>query len=179
MANRPRQQGKKFKPYMPKRRNGATHTARLVDTILDRAIRAKGFAQAEVVKRWRDIVGEDLARVTVPLRLRFPRGARMDGTLVIRAEGAFSPILQHREQQIISRVNSHFGFKAVARISIEQGPLPRTAPPRRPTVRKLDQNEQKRLDALVGEAGESEVRAALRRLGEAVLGKMPPTDRPH
>lgn len=150
------------------RRRAPVRAARLADTLLDRALKAKGFAQVEVVKRWREIVGPELAKASMPVQLRFPRGERMGGTLVVRVEGAFAPLLQHRQHQVVERVNSHFGFNAVARLALEQGPIARKVRPvlvRRP----LSEDESAELDALVGQDGESEVRAALRRLGEAVL----------
>lgn len=140
----------------------------MTDTLLDRALRAKGFAQVEVVKRWREIVGPELAKASVPLRLRFPKGERLDGTLVVRVEGAFAPLLAHRQHHIVERVNSHFGYSAVARLALEQGPVIRKPRPIQ-LKRALTPEEQERIDALVGEDGESEVRAALRRLGHAVI----------
>lgn len=143
--------------------------ARLTDTLIDRALKSKGFAQVEVVKRWKDIVGPELAAATLPLRLKFARGERAQGTLVVRVEGAFAPLLQHREHQVVERVNSFFGYQAVARLALEQGPLPAVKRSHVP-VRDLTTEEKHKLDALVGEDGESEVRQALRRLGEAVIG---------
>ena len=34
-----------------------------------------GFAYAEVIARWPEVVGEDLARVSRPDRIRWPKGA--------------------------------------------------------------------------------------------------------
>ena len=150
------------------RRRAPMRAARLADTLLDRALKSKGFAQVEVVKRWRDIVGPELSKASMPLQLRFPRGERTGGTLVVRVEGAFAPLLQHRQHQVVERVNSHFGFNAVAKLALEQGPISRKP---RPVLikRPLSAEESAHLNALVSEDGESEVRAALRRLGEAVL----------
>ncbi|GAK33587.1 hypothetical protein AQ1_01477 [alpha proteobacterium Q-1] len=74
--------------------------------------------------RWAMITGTAIASQSVPLRLNFPRGERMGASLEIRVTPAFAPILQHQEPLIIERVNSFFGYRAVSRILLQQGPLP-------------------------------------------------------
>jgi hypothetical protein len=84
--------------------------------------RKQGFAQTEILNRWAEIVGGTLADVTAPERVQFQRGG--GATLVVRTEGSFAPELQHLAPLVIERINAHFGFRAVARITIVHGPLP-------------------------------------------------------
>ncbi|MBB4211915.1 DUF721 domain-containing protein [Rhodothalassium salexigens] len=122
--------GATTKAEPPARRGGVVRAGALVPALTGRVMRARGFIKAEIVTRWDTVVGEDLASITRPVAVRFPRGKRAGATLVVRAAPATATVLQHRAPTVVERVNVYFGYGAVARLSIEQGPLPaRPAPP--------------------------------------------------
>jgi hypothetical protein len=108
-----------------------------------------------------------MATHTMPLRIDFPRGERSGGVLVIRVgSSAFAPQLQHLEPLVVERVNRHFGYGAVARIKIRQGPVAvRTTPPPPPPPPPVSAEGRTALDRVE----DPELRAALeglaRRLG--------------
>lgn len=85
------------------------------------AFRRFGFAQAQLIGRWREIVGPVYARWTAPEGLRFPRGQKVEGTLTIRVDGPFAVQLNHVAPQIIERANRVFGYAAVGRLRLVQG----------------------------------------------------------
>lgn len=129
-----------------------------------------GFAQADVVANWEAIVGRELAGVSAPERIRWPRGAgeqaqKQGGTLVIRAAPGRALELQYEASRIVARINSFFGYGAVAGIKVMQAqglpprPLKPSALPEKPVC------EQE-----LAELGESPLKAALERLGRAVAG---------
>jgi hypothetical protein len=151
------------------RRFKTTSASRVASSFLSPAIRAKGFAQAEVVTRWPQIVGKELAGATVPQRLIFPRGERIGAKLVIRCESAFAPLLGHKGPQVIDLVNRFFGFGAVASIEIKQGPLPSVK--RRPQLEKhdLSDDEEHNLEEIVGDGELSPLQEAVKSLGEMVI----------
>ena len=97
-----------------------------------------GFPAAALLTDWSAIAGPALASYTAPERLKWPRQPEAPeasrgqpaATLVLRVEGPRAIELQHRLPQLIERVNSYFGFRAVAQIRIYQAPLehlPQTA----------------------------------------------------
>ena len=96
-----------------------------------------GFAQADVVANWDAIVGADLAAVSAPERIKWPRGSgeeaqKQGGTLVIRAAPGRALELQYEASRIISRINSFFGYGAVAQVKVMQAVelgKPRPKPP--------------------------------------------------
>ncbi len=109
------------------------------------AVEKYGFPQAAILTDWPAIVGADLASYTQPERLRWPRGAADSteenpwngaegATLVLRVEGPRVLEIQHRTGQLIERVNSYFGFRAVIDVRLMQAPLAKakkTAPPKK------------------------------------------------
>ena len=127
-----------------------------------------GFAQADVVANWNAIVGEELAAVSAPERIKWPRGAGEDaqkkgGTLVIRAAPGRALELQYEASRIISRINSFFGYGAVASLKVMQAVELGKGPWRPPPLPKKPVHEQ-----ALNAVEDPSLREALERLGRGV-----------
>ncbi|MCC9624556.1 DciA family protein [Thalassospira sp. MA62] len=108
------------------RRMGLRNLAPLVGNLTRPLVRKRGFFQTEIILHWAEIVGRDLEQFTMPVKYNPPRGENAGGgTLVIRVTGPVAIELQHRMPQIIDRVNTYFGYRAVARITMMQGDISR------------------------------------------------------
>tara|TARA_R110000868_G_scaffold1844_2_gene14546 strand:- start:6930 stop:7469 length:540 start_codon:yes stop_codon:yes gene_type:complete len=132
------------------------------------ALRKRGFAQARLITEWPSIVGEALARETVPQKLVFQRGSKTDAILHLRVASGYALELQHIAPQIIARINGFFGFRAVADLRYAQGPIPPQRRPRRVTPPRLSDVDEAALRRTVGDMGDSDLQQALLRLGRAV-----------
>lgn len=147
---------------------GPTRLDTLLPKAARRAYRAFGFVEAAVVTQWRHIVGPMLADHSLPERLRFAPGKRRDGTLQIRVDGGFALEVQHYAPLIIERVNRYFGYGAVARLSIKQGPLPPVpqslAKPQVPLTAAARQRIESATDGIV----DDKLKASLHRLGALI-----------
>ncbi|HEY1723510.1 MAG TPA: DciA family protein [Magnetospirillaceae bacterium] len=133
--------------------------------IVAKPLGKRGFAAATLAADWPAIVGTVLSAQTLPLRIVFPRGERNQGTLHMRvASGAFALQVQHLEPQIIQRVNGHFGYAAVARLALTQGPIPQRKPKRVPVPppsAEVDPALKKRIETV----SDDDLREALAGLG--------------
>lgn len=139
--------------------------ADLVGDVGGVAFRRFGFTHSALIERWAEIVGPTYARHCRPLRLRFARGAKEQGTLAITATGALAPMLRHVEPQIIERANRILGYAAVARITIEQGAaMAAPPPPPLPTPGPLPESARSSLKQI----DDPELRRALQSLAEAL-----------
>lgn len=128
----------------------------------------RGFAEAGIIAEWPNIVGSALAAQTCPLKIVFQRGQRGDGVLHLRiASGAMATQLQHLEPLIVERINVYFGYRAVARLAITQGPLPRRPKPKPQAVPLAAEEVEQRLDGVA----DAELKAALTSLGRWVLAR--------
>lgn len=127
------------------------------------AARKFGFADARLFADWPTIMGEALARLTLPLAVKRDKtGDRR--TLVLKCSAATAPLVQHYALQILERVNTHYGFAAVTHLQVKQGPLPLPpAPPKAPPP--LSPAEEAALQARVAEIEAEALRAALVKLG--------------
>ncbi|MEA3027327.1 MAG: hypothetical protein QOF91_2612 [Alphaproteobacteria bacterium] len=147
--------------------------AELTSEFLAEAFRKQGFAATELVTRWKDIVGADIAAHAEPIKLQWPREVNGEpvepATLVLRVEGPASIEIQHQSAVVLERINRFFGWQAVGRIALRQAPLSR--PKVKPAPPKLDVAEAARVEATLDEVADDGLRAALGRLGAAVKGR--------
>ena len=130
---------------------------RLIPGIVAEAYRRRGFTEPALLTGWRAVVGDDTAERAAPMKIAFPRGSRTAGTLHIRVEGAFATELQHNAPRIIERLNGFYGYAAIARLALHQGPVNPTSAVRTPAkapahgTRPIDGIESPRLrEALDG-----------------------------
>jgi len=131
-----------------------------------------GFAYGEVLSQWSAIVGEELGRVSVPERIRWPRaagpggeGRKAGGTMVLRVAEGRALEVQHLVPRIIERINGFYGYQAIGALKILQGAVAapsRAEPEPVPEVASPELGE--RVQAIRDEA----LRRALLRLGTAV-----------
>lgn len=137
--------------------------------ITEPALRKRGFAQSEVITRWSEIVGPELAAGTAPEKLTFRTAGHGDATLHVRVSGPLATELQHLEPVVLERINTYFGYRAVGRLALVQGPLPARPqkPPPAPTA-ALDDAEEGALERSVSGVKDESLRRALTRLGRAV-----------
>lgn len=123
--------------------------------------------------RWREIVGDQLARVTRPQKLTKGRGGT-GGTLELRVAGPAALLVQHQSADILARVNLFLGAGAVDKLRIAQGPVKPLAAPAASTkgarrrIAPLDAAAEAELSKSV-EAAPDRLKAALATLGRAVL----------
>src|SRR4030088_1222326 len=101
----------------------------LLSDVFSDAYAKQGFAARELVTRWAEIAGSEIAAYSEPLKMQWPRpveGQPQDpATLVLRVEGPMALEIQHSSDVILQRVNRFFGWSAVGRLALRQAPLAR------------------------------------------------------
>ncbi|WP_417828991.1 DUF721 domain-containing protein [Thalassospira sp.] len=155
----------------PERRMGLRNVAPLVGNLTRPLVRKRGFFQTEIILHWGEIVGRDLEQYTMPLKYSPPpKESIAGGTLLIRVVGPVALELQHRMPQIIERVNSYFGYRAINKITMLQGDISR--PERtvqRPTeVPEADIAPSRQAD--IEKIEDPHLREVLTRLGRHIAG---------
>ena len=150
------------------------HQIRSISASVERLTRPifqrRGFGGAGIIEHWPDIVGSHLAGACLPERISYPGQSRRGGTLHLRVDSSSLALeIQHLEPQIIERINSHFGYGAIARLRIQHGPITRAAPaPAKPAIAKADAQA---LDARLGDLDAGDQTEALRALGQGVMAR--------
>lgn len=151
--------------------------AGLAPRLTDPLLRKRGFVEGRIVRDWAMIVGAELAKVCAPDKLGFPRGRRDGGTLTLRVVSGRALELQHRAPQLIERLNAHFGWAAVERIALRQGPLPKAATGRVVARRPLTPGEKAAVAERVSEVADPRLRERLTALGEALAARRPAAEK--
>jgi hypothetical protein len=129
-----------------------------------------GQGPAALRARWREIVGDALARRTEPVRIIKGRGGQ-GGALELRVDGPVASLIQHQAPQITARLDMLLGKGVVTRLRIVQGPVqaPTAAPPRARRKPPLDAALEKQLADSLADQPEGGLKDALMKLGRGVL----------
>src|SRR3954447_9423345 len=152
--------------------NKPKRTRPLADVLrktLNDAFAQQGFASTELITRWPEIAGAEIAAHSEPEKIRWPGRAGSEAqepaTLVLRVEGPTAIEIQHLSGVILERVNRFFGWQAVAQLALRQAPLTR-----RVAVRSAapEPAAVARIAATLGDIADDALRDALARLGAAV-----------
>lgn len=152
--------------------------AELVNRTLDPLVARQGFSESSLLLRWEAIMGARVAAICEPIRLQWPPRAKNrspdkkddPATLILRVEPGFGLDIQHMSASIIDRVNTHLGWRCIARLTIRQEPLTARARPKRRAAPANAAARARATSATEGVADEA-LRAALIALGERALAK--------
>lgn len=142
----------------------------LLGGVFSDAFAKQGFASRELVTRWAEIAGAEVAKFSQPLKIQWPRPVegqpQEPATLILRVEGPMALEIQHSSDAILQRVNRFFGWSAVGKIALRQAPLSR--PKLRKTIRPVDPALVAKEAAALGTVEDEDLRTALARLGAMI-----------
>jgi hypothetical protein len=142
----------------------------LLSDVFSDAYAKQGFAARELVTRWAEIAGSEIARHSEPLKIQWPRPVegqpQEPATLVLRVEGPAALEIQHKSDVLLQRVNRFFGWSAVGKLALRQAPLSRRERPRAPSA--PDAKSVAKVAETLSAIEDDELRAALARLGASI-----------
>jgi hypothetical protein len=162
--------------------NGPVRLDRVAETLLDPVVSRAGFSSTQVIAAWPEIVGPELAARSRPEQLRWPKRrddsdsgvqsvAAPGATLIVRAEGIDALEIQHMAANIAERINAIFGWRAVSRVSIRQGPVAVRAEPPKTSPAVPEAPERAGSSEKLDTVEDDELRTALARLGARIAGE--------
>ncbi|MFZ5668634.1 MAG: DUF721 domain-containing protein [Pseudomonadota bacterium] len=153
-------------------RRTAPPAGKALGPLLRRLEERFGQGPGQLQLKWREIVGETLARHTEPVKLVKGRGGQ-PGVLELKVAGPAAAIVQHQAPEILQRLDLILGQGAVGRLRIVQGVV-RAHAARPQAVRRRSKGpldaaaEQALADGLAAQP-EGPLREALIRLGRETL----------
>lgn len=173
-----RRPGNHKTPEGQKRRGrGFQRASDMTRGAVERIASKQGFAEADVLLRWTEIVGAEHSARCRPVKVRY--GSRSAGaTLVVQASSARAPEIEHLKTRIIERINQFYGYGAIRHLKITQstglGPTrgfaedktPFEGAPTAPT-----RSDQQTASDLAGGIQSPGLRAALEEMGANVLAR--------
>src|SRR6202000_2908774 len=91
----------------------------LLSDVFKDAYAKQGFAARELVTRWTEIAGPEIAAHSEPLKMQWPRPVegqpQEPATLILRVEGPMALEIQHKSDVILERGNRFLGWGRVGR----------------------------------------------------------------
>ena len=142
----------------------------LLSDVFSDAYAKQGFAARELVTRWADIAGPEIAAHSEPLKIQWPRPVegqpQEPATLVLRVEGPMALEIQHTSDVILQRVNRFFGWSAVGRLALRQAPLSRRKASKASGA--PDADAVAKVAETLTSVEDEQLRAALARLGASI-----------
>src|ERR1700692_875449 len=145
----------------------------LLSDVFSDAYAKQGFAARELVTRWAEIAGPEMAVHSEPLKIQWPRPVegkpQEPATLVLRVEGPMALEIQHASDVILERVNRYFGWSAVGKLALRQAPLSRRDRPK--PSRTPDPTAVAEVAKTLSSVEGDELRGALGRLGASIKRK--------
>jgi hypothetical protein len=142
----------------------------LLSDVFSDAFAKQGFAARELVTRWAEIAGPEIAAYSEPMKMQWPRPVegqpQEPATLVLRVEGPMALEIQHSSDVILQRVNRFFGWSAVGRLALRQAPLSRRERPK--PARAPDPAAVAKIAETLSAVEDEELRVALARLGASI-----------
>lgn len=87
--------------------------------MLNPAMRKKTGLNIEIFNNWQHIVGTDIAKLCLPVKLKWNGNSKI-ASLLLSAFGGNATIVMHYNLEIIEKVNRFFGYYAIDKIKITQ-----------------------------------------------------------
>jgi hypothetical protein len=127
---------------------------------------------ANLLGHWAEIVGEEYAKVTTPVKIAFPHQPqekrRKDGVLTVRLPKGLAMEFSFKADLIRQRVNSYMGYEAFARIALDPAAI---TPPATKKERKTDPAALEGVKTQAAAIENNELREALEKFGEAMSSR--------
>ncbi|MCK5296535.1 MAG: DUF721 domain-containing protein, partial [Alphaproteobacteria bacterium] len=81
-----------------------TAIGKLAGKIAAPVLGKRGFAEVDILTKWEEIVGAELAAHISPVKISFQKNKKDNGTLHVRTAGsAYATELQHKTPRVIER----------------------------------------------------------------------------
>lgn len=150
-----------------------TRLPRAIGSLVGKSARAalvrRGFAQADILSNWLSIVGPNLADNSSPEKLNYSRKSNNEATLRVRVAPGWAPEFQHFEPLIIDRINSFFGYRAVAKLQLIQAPVSRSKPERVKQTTPLTEEQGQWIKEVTENIGDEDLKRRLTAIAESLV----------
>lgn len=106
-------------PSAARRIRGFEATSGLLKDQIRKVGESRGFAVARLLTHWPEIAGEEMARITRPVKVGYGREG-MGASLTLLTTGAMAPMVEMQKEKLRERVNAVYGYAAISRILLTQ-----------------------------------------------------------
>lgn len=143
-----------------------------VPTLLGKVFQRKYIALGRIVTNWADIVGDDVASRSQPVKINYfkakIKGEKATATLEVAASSADCASLVYQKDIILQKLEMYFGDRWVTNIKfIHVEPKLTQKPPKR--TKNLTETEKSYLSQLLEGVDDPDLKERLTSLGQSIL----------
>ena len=151
---------------------GPVPLSKQLDALTKNLLGKRGFANADLLLHWSDVVGEDLAKGVKPDKITYPKNTREGAVLHVRVgAGSFAVIMEHQKKVLLDRINTFLGYEAIGDIKIKQDLVEINAPKAEKKERILTAEEEKQLNEKLQNIKDEELRKKLYNIAKSIFFK--------
>jgi len=138
-----KQNNKETKTYVQGLRSFGNTLPRNIKGILKRS----GYNYSEIIGKWYNLVGEEISNCCFPKSIKMTRGNK-HGTLVLSVKRGNEITVEYSKNQIINKINSHFGYKLINEIKLQTQNFEKKKIKKRKNLYKISNNFVEKIDKI-------------------------------
>ena len=134
---------------------------------IKKILKKNGFNLSSIVDNWTKIVGNEISNKCYPINIKTQANSK-DINLILNVLHGKEIDIEYNKKNIIDKINTYFGYGAVGRIQIVQGPVPEQQPPDKGPA-PIPEGARRKLDQRLAFVSDPDLKAALSALGSQLL----------
>tara|TARA_B100001964_G_scaffold232057_1_gene287396 strand:- start:721 stop:1185 length:465 start_codon:yes stop_codon:yes gene_type:complete len=134
--------------------------------IIDKNIKERNFVEITLIKKWKEIIGEDIAKYCWPIKIVFSDIKNSNGIIFLKTKRGRSMEIEFKNDEIIEKLNQYFGYKAINKISIVQDFDIKDSHKKNKIMKKKIKNNHSKL---INKIKKNELKSALKNLNKTLF----------
>ena len=133
--------------------------------IIDKNIKERNFVEITLIKQWKEIIGQDIAKYCWPIKIVFSDIKNSNGIIFLKTKRGRSMEIEFKNDEIIEKLNQYFGYKAINKISVVQDFNIKDFYKKKIIKKKIKNNHSK----VINKIKKSELKIALQNLSKTLF----------
>ena len=133
--------------------------------IIDKNIKERNFVEITLIKQWKEIMGQDIAKYCWPIKIIFSDIKNSNGIIFLKTKRGRSMEIEFKNDEIIEKLNQYFGYKAINKISVVQDFYIKDSYKKKIIKKKIKNNHSK----VINKIKKSELKIALQNLSKTLF----------
>ena len=133
--------------------------------IIDKNIKERNFVEITLIKQWKEIIGQDIAKYCWPIKIIFSDIKNSNGIIFLKTKRGRSMEIEFKNDEIIEKLNQYFGYKAINKISVVQDFNIKDSYKKKIIKKKIKNNHSK----VINKIKKSELKIALQNLSKTLF----------
>ena len=136
--------------------------------IVDKNIKEKNFLEVSLIKKWREIIGDNIAKFCWPIKIIFSGIKNSNGLVFLKTKRGRSMEIEFKNEEIIEKLNQYFGYKAISKISVVQDFDIKGAYKEDKIIKKRGKKVQSKV---INKIKKNNIKTALKKLNKTLFGQ--------